>query len=74
MTEIELKNFETLKKFHIGDNVMYDSLGTALFGTVTGFELTKDGLIWVDVDIIVIGESIARCIRPDALYVIKFNC
>ena len=53
---------------------MYDSLGTALFGTVTGFELTKDGLIWVDVDIIVIGESIARCIRPEALYVIKFNC
>lgn len=71
MNKIELANYETLKQFHVGDNVMYVGKDATLFGTVTGFELTGEDVVWANVDFIVYGEAICRCVRPGALSVIK---
>ena len=75
MTEIELKNIETLKKFYVGDHVMHvgaDNISS--FGTVIGFECTKQSEILVTVECITPYTSYRtqpRCFSPETLTVIK---
>lgn len=70
MTEIELKNFETLKKFHIGDNVTTTNKGEMLFGTVTKYQLKEPGYVWIEVEMIDI-QNYEYLFRPEELEVIK---
>ena len=49
MIEIELEKFDTLKKFHIGDNVYFEMNGNMYFGTVKQFSYNRKGNIEVHV-------------------------